>query len=142
MFLSAVGVAGWWVGVREPNFTRVPVATLEDLERELEALRLRLRIPGMSAAIAEGDEIVWTRGFGLANRERGVAAGPDTLYHLASVTKPYGATIVLQLVDEQRLDLEAPVSQFGITMERTTPVKVWHLLSHTSQEPVGDDLSV
>jgi CubicO group peptidase (beta-lactamase class C family) len=137
VLLSAVGVAGWWFGLREPDFTRVRVETLGDFERELEALRLLLRIPGMSAAIAEGDEIVWTRGFGLANGERGVAAAPDTLYHLASLTKPYGATIVLQLVEEQRLELEAPVSQFGITMEGSTPVKVWHLLSHTSQEPPG-----
>jgi CubicO group peptidase (beta-lactamase class C family) len=129
-------VVVWWA-TREPDFDRVRVETLSDLERELEALRLQLRIPGMSAAVAEGERIVWAHGFGLANQERAVAAGPDTIYHLASLTKPYGSIVVLQLVDEQRLDLDAPVSGFGITMERSQPVKVWHLLSHTSGEPPG-----
>jgi CubicO group peptidase (beta-lactamase class C family) len=127
---------GWRV-LREPDFNQVPVNSLEDLERELEALRARLRIPGMSAAIADGRRVVWTRGLGMADLERGVPAGENTIYHLASLTKPYAATVLLQIVQEGRLDLDAPVSQFGITMERSAPVKVWHLLSHTSGEPPG-----
>ena len=127
------GAAATW----EPDLSRVQVGGLADLERELDALRGRLRIPGMSAAIAEGDRIVWARGFGMANVERGVAAGPNTIYHLASVTKPYASTVLLQLVEEGRLDLNAPVSRFGIAKERTTPIRVWHLLSHTSDEPSG-----
>ncbi len=135
--MAVLVVVSAWFAVREPDFERVRVETLSDLERELEALRVRLRIPGMSAAVAEGERIVWTRGFGLANLERGTAAGPDTIYHLASLTKPYGSTVLLQLVDEHRLDLDAPVSRFGIAIERSRPVKVWHLLSHTSGEPPG-----
>lgn len=135
--LSLVGAAGWWFGTMAPDLARVRIDTLLELERELEAMRVRLGIPGMSAAIAEGHDMVWAHGFGLANREGGVAAGPDTIYHLASLTKPYASTVVLQLVEEQRLDLEAPVSQFEIAIERSTPVRVWHLLSHTSGEPPG-----
>jgi CubicO group peptidase (beta-lactamase class C family) len=45
--------------------------------------------------------------------------------------------VLLQLVQEGHLDLDAPVSQFGIAMTRNTPVKVWHLLSHTSGDPPG-----
>jgi CubicO group peptidase (beta-lactamase class C family) len=135
--IAVLVVVSAWFAVREPDFERVRVETLSDLERELEALRLRLRIPGMSAAIAEGEHIVWARGFGLANREHGTAAGPNTIYHLASLTKPYGSTVLLQLVDEHRLELDAPVSRFGIAIERSRPVTVWHLLSHTSGEPPG-----
>jgi CubicO group peptidase (beta-lactamase class C family) len=126
-----------WLTWREPDFSRVPIRSLQDLERELESLRARLRIPGMSAAIAKGDRIIWARGFGSANRERAVSAAPDTIYHLASLTKPYGSTVVLQLVQEGRLSLDDLVSRFGITMERSVPVKVRHLLSHTSGEPPG-----
>jgi CubicO group peptidase (beta-lactamase class C family) len=132
----ALGFAGWFA-VRAKDFRQVPVESLADLERELESLRSRLRIPGMSAAIAEGDRIAWVRGFGAANREQGTPAGPDTIYHLASTTKPYGAAVVLQLVQEGRLGLEEPISRFGIVMERSTPVRIWHLLSHTSGEPPG-----
>ena len=98
-------------------------------------MREPLEIPGMSAAIGERDEIVWARGFGLADRERSISAGPDSIYHLASVTKPYSAVVVLQLVDESKLDLNQPVSDFGVNIGEG--VRVWHLLSHTSTKPPG-----
>lgn len=91
----------------------------------------------MSAAIAEDGRVVWARGFGAANIERAVPARADTIYHLASLTKPYASTVLLQLVEEGRLDLDAPVSRFGVTMERGSPVTVRHLLSHTSGDPPG-----
>jgi CubicO group peptidase (beta-lactamase class C family) len=134
--LILVLVLGWLV-FREPDFDRVRVDTLEDLERGMEGLRASLRIPGMSVAIAENECVVWARGFGMGNLERGILAREDTIYHLASLTKPYASTVLLQLAEEGRLDLNAPVSQFGIAMERSTPVEVWHLLSHTSDEPPG-----
>ena len=126
-----------WLAFREPDFSGSRVDTLADLERELEGLRTDLRIPGMSAAIAENHGVVWTRGFGMADSERGIPAGEDTIYHLASLTKPYASTVLMQLVQDGRLDLDAPVSRFGIVMKRSTPVRVWHLLSHTSDEPPG-----
>jgi CubicO group peptidase (beta-lactamase class C family) len=129
-------VLGWFL-FREPDYTKTPVDSFEDVEREFEALRINLRIPGMSAAIAENHRVVWSRGFGMADSERGMAARPDTIYHLASLTKPYASTVLLQLVEEGRIDLDAPVAQFGIAMTRSSPVKVWHLLSHTSGEPPG-----
>src|SRR5262245_25528869 len=132
-----VAIAAGWLTWREPDYSRLPVPSLPDFERELESLRAPLRIPGMSAAIAEGDRVTWARGFGAADRERGILAGPDTIYPLASLTKPFGSTVVLQLAQEGRLDLDDPVSRFGISMDRSMPVRVRHLLSHTSGEPPG-----
>lgn len=134
--MAALAVLTWWA-FREPDLTRVPVESFADLERELEHLRERLHIPGMSAAIAQDGRVVWMHGFGLADRERNTAATADTIYHLSSLTKPFASTVLLQLVEEGRLDLNAPVSQFGIALDRREPVKVWHLLSHTSDEPPG-----
>lgn len=135
--LFLVALATWRVLWREPDYSLLPVFSLQELEHELESLRAHLAIPGMSGAIADGDQIIWTRGFGAANLERAVPAAPDTVYPLASLTKPYGATVVLQLVEEGRLGLDDPVARFGITMERKVPVTVRHLLSHTSGEPPG-----
>ena len=132
-----VALAAGWLGWLEPDYRRVPVRSLQDLEREFEALRTGSAIPGMSAAIAEGGRIIWARGFGMANKERAVPAEADTIYGLASLTKPYGATVVLQLVQEGRLRLDDEVSRFGIAMARSAPVTVKHLLSHTSGDPPG-----
>jgi CubicO group peptidase (beta-lactamase class C family) len=133
----AVLASGWWFAFKEPDWSTRRVASLDDLQHELESLRVRLRIPGMSAAVAEGGRVTWARGFGMANRERAVRAGPNTMYHLASTTKPYGSTVILQLVEEGRFGLDDPVSRFGISMERSAPVRVRHLLSHTSDDPPG-----
>ena len=130
-------IATGWLTWREPDYSQVPVRSLQDLEDELGSLRTRLAIPGMSAAIAEGDHIIWSRGFGTANRERATSAGPDTIYGLASLTKPYASTVMLQLVREGRLGLDDEVSRFAIAMDRSTPVTVRHLMSHTSGEPPG-----
>jgi CubicO group peptidase (beta-lactamase class C family) len=120
-----------------PEASRLHAASLADFERQLAAMREPLHIPGMSAAIAERGEIIWSRGFGLADRERAIPATPNSIYHLASVTKPYAATVVLQLVDEGKLDLNQPVSGFGIDISAREPVRVRHLLSHMSTETPG-----
>lgn len=112
-------------------------ARLARFEQQLEDLRVRLRIPGMSAAIAEGNQIIWSRGFGHADRESGTPAGAETMFHVASLTKPYASTVLLQLVEEGRLDLDTPVSEFGVESGGEGSVRVWHLLSHTSADPPG-----
>ena len=56
--------------------------------------------------------MLWTEGFGHADVERRVPATPDTLYHIASVTKTFTAILVLQLVEQGKLDLDAPVSRY------------------------------
>lgn len=111
---------------------------MKDFEQNLAAMRELLGIPGMSAAIAQGDKVIWAKGFGVANRERSMPAAADTIYHLASVTKPYAATVVLQLVEEGKLDLRGRVADFGITLDTIGPgARVEHLLSHTSSGTPG-----
>ena len=56
--------------------------------------------PGLSIGIVQNQDLVWARGFGLADRERNVAATPDTLYRIASITKTFTATAIMQLRDE------------------------------------------
>jgi CubicO group peptidase (beta-lactamase class C family) len=104
-------------------------------ELELEAIRERLNIPGMAAVVARDGEIVWAAGFGLADVESGEPADTGSIFQLASLTKPYAATVVLQLVDEGLLDLAAPMAEFGI--ETDDDVRLWHALSHTTGSPPG-----
>jgi CubicO group peptidase (beta-lactamase class C family) len=135
--IAGIAVITWTIASREPDLSNVSVTTIRALARELDSVRQRLRIPGMSLAIAEGGRLTWAHGLGQAHVEKAIPAGPDTIYHLASVTKPFGTTVVLQLVEEGRLQLDAPLSGFGINMKRSAPVRVWHVMSHTSRDPPG-----
>ena len=111
-------------------------------EREADELRRTLHIPGMSAVIVQNQKVLWTRGFGYADLENRVPATPDTLYHVASVTKTFGSTLVMQLVEKGQLALDEPIAKYtpsryapAITDER---VQVRHILSHTSEGTPGD----
>jgi CubicO group peptidase (beta-lactamase class C family) len=115
-----------------------PARDLTEFESRLEGLRLDYGIPGMSAALVLGDS-VWSRGFGLADIEKGDLATPETVYHLCSLTKPFAAVVLLQLVEEGKLDLDAPAARFGIDLESEGVIRVRHLLTHTSQGVPGTE---
>jgi CubicO group peptidase (beta-lactamase class C family) len=118
-----------------------PARNVDELAERLEQLRRDVRIPAFSAAIACRDRIVWAGGFGLADIEAGIVATPKTRYHLASLTKPFASTILMQLVEAGQLDLDAPLSRYGVQLDSASTVCVKHLLSHTSADPPGQRFS-
>jgi CubicO group peptidase (beta-lactamase class C family) len=63
---------------------------------------------------------------------------PDTVFHLASLTKPFAAVVLLQLVERGQLDLDAPVEQFGVALKADGVIRVRHLLTHTSEGTPGE----
>src|SRR5262245_23115697 len=71
---------------------------LENLDKSIEELRAFLKIPGISAAVVKDQKLIWAKGFGQADRERVVAATPETPYRIASLTKTFASTLLLQLV--------------------------------------------
>jgi len=130
--IAVVAVSGyWWYTSSQARKAKLEVFT--QFEVELEDLRQTLKIPAFSAAIVKNQELIWAKGFGYADLENKVEATPETPYHLASVTKPFAATIIMQLVEEGKLDLDDPVSRYGIDIDSPGIVKVRHLLTHTSE---------
>jgi len=109
----------------------------EQFSRFLEELRKDLKIPGLSAAIVKDEKVLWSEGFGYADIENKTKATPETSYYLASLTKTFASTIILQLVEQGKLNLDAPVSAFGIRVHSPGVITVRHLLSHTSEGQPG-----
>lgn len=72
----------------------------------------RAGIPGLSVAIGQGSELRFAAGYGHADVENGVPARPETVYRLASVSKPVTAVAALRLHERGRLDLDAPVWRY------------------------------
>lgn len=108
------------------------------LAERLERLRSQWNVPGMAAGVALDDRVAWTKGFGFADLEARTPVTPDTVFHLASLTKPFAAVVLLQLVEAGQLDLDAPAEQFGIRLDANGPIRVRHLLSHTSEGTPGE----
>jgi CubicO group peptidase (beta-lactamase class C family) len=112
-------------------------ARLDRFEQQVESARGRLKIPGLSVAIVKDQELLWAKGFGFADLESRVPATPDTLYSIASLTKTFAAALVLQLVEQGKLDLDEPVSRYS-TDFKDDAVRIKHLLSHTSSGTPGE----
>jgi CubicO group peptidase (beta-lactamase class C family) len=69
-------------------------------------------IPGLSVAVGAGGKIVWAEGFGWADLENRVPVWPATKFRIASISKSLTAGAVGVLVEEGRLDLDAPVQDY------------------------------
>ena len=117
-------------------------------EQELAALAETNNVPGLSAAIVHKQEVIWARGFGYADLKTQTPATAETPYRLASVSKPFAAILLLQLVEAGKLTLDTPMNAFTLhpwfepgswsgahfpSRYEETPITVRHVLSHTSQ---------
>lgn len=110
---------------------------LERFEKQVNDLRTLLKIPGMSAVIIKDQQVLWVKGFGFADLENRINATPDTLYHIASLTKTFAATLIMQLVEQGKLNLDEPMSRYSSDFKDDS-VKIKHLLSHTSDGTPGE----
>jgi CubicO group peptidase (beta-lactamase class C family) len=97
--------------------------------------------PGLTVAMVYDQELIWAAGFGQADVAQQQPATPQTIYRIASITKLFTATAVLQLRDAGKLQLDDPVSKhlpwFNIQnpYADTPPITLRHLLTHTAGLP-------
>src|SRR5205807_928544 len=91
------------------------------------------QVPGLSAAVVVNGEYAWSAGFGMADLEEFVPATSQTLYRLASVSKPLTAVATMQLSERGKLDLDAPVQKYCPAFpQKEAPITTRLLLAHLS----------
>ena len=93
-------------------------------------------IPGLALAVVHGDQILYLKGYGIADPS-GRPVTPQTPFLLASVTKPMTVLAVMQLVEQGKIELDAPVQRylpwFRLADEAAaSQITVRQLLYHTS----------
>ena len=99
----------------------------------------RRRLPGLALGIVHNGDLLWGKGYGVANIESGAAVTLDTRFRIASITKTFTATAILQLRDRGLLRLDDPVSAhldwFDLRYEDAPAITLRNLLTHTSGLP-------
>jgi len=119
------------------------MASFDTLERFLVKEMGEKKVPSFSVAVVKGSEIAWAKGFGYSDQEENIPATPETVYRVASVSKPVIATGLLQWYDKGRFSLDDPVNELMTSVKIQTPFKeqptVRNLLTHTSGLPVHVD---
>ena len=90
-------------------------------------------ISAISVAVAINGQIQYQKAFGKADLENDIAATPETLFRTASIAKPMTAVAAMRLVEDNKLDLDAPIQKFCLAFPpKPWPITTRELLSHLS----------
>lgn len=124
-------------------------STNQDVIRELASaveyeVNLK-KLPAFSIAIVEGDDVVWSNGYGFQDPEKKIPATAQTIYRVGSISKLLTDISVMKLVETGELDLDAPVFFYlpNFNPDNTTgkPITLRMLMTHRSglvrESPVG-----
>jgi CubicO group peptidase (beta-lactamase class C family) len=106
------------------------------LQQRLDETRAAYDVPGASLAVLK-DGDVSTAASGVLNLDTGVEATVDSLFQIGSITKVWTTTVIMQLVDEGLVELDAPlrtyIPDFRVADEAVSEaVTIRHLLTHSS----------
>lgn len=114
---------------------------LQSIRAELREKTRTGEFPSVSIGVIEGGKTVWRESFGFADVEKRIAAAPDTIYALGSLSKSITGTAVFKLVQDGKIDLDQPISKYlrsqKIAVHGRDPnsYKVFHLLNMAAGIP-------
>ena len=124
-----------------PAPTPAAPATLKELDERLAALFVQRGIPGASLALIEDGKVTYLKGYGVADKAKGLLVTPDTVFRAASISKSFTSIALMRLVEAGKLTLDArladvaPEVKFTNPWEQTDPLRLVHLLEHSSGWP-------
>ncbi|MBS3807223.1 MAG: beta-lactamase family protein [Bacteroidales bacterium] len=135
------GVAGNAVSHRlNNNISSYP--QVAEAEQEIHEFLEKWDVVGASVAIAKNERLIYAKGFGYADREKGIEVEPRNLFRVASVSKLITAVAVMQLMEEGKLNLKDHVfgengilddpSFLNIRDPRVKDITIYHLLTHAA----------
>jgi CubicO group peptidase (beta-lactamase class C family) len=117
-----------------------PKALVAELEEQIPKLMGDAGVPGLSTAVIKDATLLWRRGFGMRDSESKAPFDNDTVFEVASASKPVFAYAVMKLCEKGVMDLDTPLTRY--TPERFLKddprlelITARHCLSHTSGLP-------
>ncbi len=109
------------------------------LDTYIQKVIQRLDIPGVAAAVTYKGKMVYAGAFGLRNLNTKEPLRPDHIFHMASVSKPFVATAIMQLVEQGKIKLDERLVKylpyFKLVDQRYKTITIRQMLNHTSGMP-------
>jgi len=136
--LAILGFGSLLARASQPATAAAPDPSIAVLSRKIEAILHKTHTPGAGIAIVRRDGPEWIAAFGLADVAAHKSVTPDTLFRIGSTSKMFVSLSLLKLEAEGKLSLQdtlksrAPDLPCENPWERTDPVRLFHLLEHTS----------
>lgn len=105
----------------------------DEIDTYLQRAMERQHVPGLSVLVAKEGQITKSAAYGQASIELHVPATTNSVFELASLTKPFVATAIILLAQEKALEIDDPISRYiDNTPAEWKQITIRHLLSHTS----------
>ncbi len=151
-FCVVVNAVALPISARVPGVPVDHLLTRPDYKPAIEALERFIThemadkdLPALSIALVDDQQIVWAKGFGYADPVKKIPATGETVYRVGSVSKLFTDIAVMQLVEQGKLDLDAPVTNYLPDFRPRNPfgkqITLRQLMSHRSglvrEPPVG-----
>ena len=101
------------------------------------------KVPGVAVVVVKDGKIYFQQGYGYADVDKKIPVVPDkTLFRVASISKLFTATAIMQLVEQGKINLKNPVNEyikdFQLDNNFSQPITIANLLTHTSGLDVND----
>ncbi len=123
--------AQWRAPLAEASASAPYAAAVDHARMIVTAIMEESGTPGMSVAVGIDGEIVWSEGFGYADVENRAPVWEETKFRVGSVSKPLTAAAVALLVEQGKLDLDAPVQRYVPSFpEKRWPITTRQLAGH------------
>jgi CubicO group peptidase (beta-lactamase class C family) len=120
-----------------------PKGLADSLNVYIQKVMTRFKIPGLTIAIIQDGKPLYTNAFGVKNVDTQEKLNAEDIFHFASVSKPFVATAVMQLVEEGKMDLDekltAYLPYFELADERYKDITIRQMLNHSSGIPDVQD---
>jgi len=140
LFALSAGIASAGAAAPRPAAATTSYkATIKDGCAAAQALLGQSGAASLSLALVSGDRIVWQEAFGYADKATSTPPGPDTMYGIGSVSKMLATVAAMKLVDQGKIELDAPLALYVPEIARVFPVygqiTIRMLLDHSSGFP-------
>lgn len=120
---------------------------IAEIPGRIQAYLAETGVPGLAIAVVHGGKIVYAQGFGIADKNTGAKVDTDTVFQLASMSKPIGSTVISSQVSAGKVSWRSKVTEelpdFALGDPATTSMlTIGDLYDHSSGLPdhAGDDL--
>ncbi len=117
--------------------------TKQKIDDYIQLVMEKYDIPGIAVAVTEDGEAIYSNAFGVKNIVTKEKLQPEHIFHMASVSKPFVATAVVQLVEQGKIILDEPLTAklpyFRLDDERYKDITIRQMLNHTSGMPDVND---
>jgi CubicO group peptidase (beta-lactamase class C family) len=111
LLVFAFGVVGWANAQSLTDDPRV-ITALKMIEVWVDAQLAYEDIPGMSMGVVYNQELIWSRGFGVADVSKKRPAAPSTIYSICSISKLFTSISIMQLWEQGKLRLDDPITKY------------------------------